>query len=198
MIKKDSEVSDFVSRNELWSSELRMLREICLQSGMKEEMKWELPAYTVNGKSVVVIQPFNKYIAILFVKGMLMKDQKKILQKVGANTRVGRQARFTNLKEIETKVKILADYLEEAKQIEESGIKIPKEKPMKLELPEELLNKFEEIPNLKDAWDKLTPGRQKMYIIHFSETKNPATREARIERNIDKILDGIGLNDYSK
>ena len=181
--------------NPKWHKEIQELRRIASECGLEEEIKWDKPTFTLNGKNVVIVQGFNKYFAFLFVKGVLIDDGKDILVKVGANTNIARQIRFTSMQELKDMELVVKNYIKKAIEAEKSGKKVPKEKNTEFILPAELEDKLEEMPNLREAWEKLTPGRKKSYLLHFNGTKNSETREARIERCIDKILDGVGFNE---
>lgn len=196
MTKADSDVSNSLANNPKWDEAIEILRNILLDCDLTEETKWGKPTFMFQGNNIVIVQGFNEYCALLFPKGMLLKDPKKILQKTGENTRVGRQIKFHSVREITDLKDTIKDYIRLAIEVEKSGKKVPPADNSELELPEELINKFEEVPALRDAWERLTPGRQRGYIYFFTGSKNPETREARIEKNIDRILDGIGLNEY--
>jgi uncharacterized protein YdeI (YjbR/CyaY-like superfamily) len=191
----DSEVSSSMSNNPKWNREIEELSRILIDCGLEEEWKWDKPTYTYNGHNIVIVQGFSKNCAVLFFKGMLLKDPKHVLVKAGENTRVGRQIEFTSVKEVLEMEKVLREYIKQAIEIEKSGAKIEKPNNDNMILPAELQEMFEEMPNLREAWERLTPGRQRGYLFHFNGTKNSETRTARIERNIDKILDGVGFND---
>ena len=174
-----------------------MLREIVLECGLIEESKWGVPCYTINNKNVLIVSAFNNFCSINFVKGSLIKDSKNILKKNGKNTQAARAIKFANLteiKEIETEIKT---FVKEAIEIEKKGLKVTFKKNPE-PVPIELTNKFEEDNNLKIAFEKLTPGRQREYIIHFSGAKQSKTRESRIEKCIEKIMNIEGLNDNYK
>lgn len=185
-------VDAYISKISQWKEETEQLREILLDCGLTEELKWSKPAYLYNDSIVVVIQAFKAYFALLFYKGALLKDPENLLIKMGENTSVGRQMRFKNVADIKSKEKVLKDYIKEAIGIEKSGLKVEaKPQPM----PEELKQKLAMNPALKTAFESLTPGRQRGYNIYFSQAKQSETRVSRIEKCIPDILNGKGLND---
>lgn len=178
-----------------WQQEMTMLREIALSSGLEEEVKWGQPTYTLNGKNVILIHTFKEYCGMLFFKGALMADSEKILIQQTENVQAARQARFTNIKDVQKGAKILKQYIFEAIEIEKSGAKIEAKKTSDYPMPDELKLKFKELPELKSAFEKLTPGRQRGYLLHFSQAKQSATRLSRIEKNMEAIFNGKGLNE---
>lgn len=178
-----------------WQEETEQLRKIALDCGLNEEEKWGKPCFQLGDKNVVLIQGFKNYIAYLFFKGFMMADPEGILEKTGENTRVGRQIKFTDLKEIVKKKSILKAYIYDAIELEKAGVKVMPMKDLDVDIPEELEEKFKKMPRLKSAFFSLTPGRQRAYIYNFKQPKNSATRVARIEKYIPQILAGVGIND---
>lgn len=178
-----------------WQKETAKLRAILLGCGLGEELKWGKPCYTFQENNVVVIQGFKAYCALLFFKGVLMKDPKSILVKTGENTRVGRQIRFTSLQEIVKLEPVLKTYIHQAIELEKAGAKVELKDDDGVKMPEELQNKLAELPALKKAFTTLTPGRQRAYIYYFSAAKQSPTRTARIEKYIPLILKGRGMHD---
>ncbi len=178
-----------------WKDEMAKLREIVLDSDLKEEMKWGQPCYTLEGSNVVLIHSFKEYTALLFFKGALMKDPNGILIQQTENVQSARQIRFTSLKEITRSAKILKAYIQEAIAVEKSGQKVEFKETKEYPVPEELQIKFDELPALRDAFYALTPGRQRGYLLHFASPKLSKTRESRVEKCMDQILEGRGLND---
>jgi uncharacterized protein YdeI (YjbR/CyaY-like superfamily) len=176
-----------------WREELELLRQIMLETGLTEEIKWGVPVYTKNGKNIVTVNALKESANLGFYKGVLMKDEHKILQQQG-NVQVGRIIRFTNPEIIKDLEEILKSYVYEAIAIEESGIK-PEVKKNPEPVPEELNEAFDGDPIFETAFYSLTPGRQRGYIIHFSQPKQSASRRGRIEKYKEQILNGIGLND---
>ena len=180
-----------------WVEELEQLRQIVLETGLTEEIKWGVPVYTHNGKNVVTINALKESANIGFFKGVLLEDKHKILQQQG-NLQSDRIIKFTNIHEIEKVEDVLKSYIFEAIAIEESGKKVEFKKNPE-PVPDELLEAFEQDPSLKKAFYDLTPGRQRGYIIHFSKPKQSQTRIGRIEKHKEQIFKGIGLNDkYSR
>ncbi len=178
-----------------WQVELRELRKIVLSSGLTEELKWGVPCYRLEKGNVVLIHAFKDYCAIMFIKGALLKDLKHILIQQTENVQSGRQVRFTGIKEIQKLKPVLNAYIKEAIKIEKAGLKVEKKKTEDYKMPEEFKNKLIKIPALKTAFEALTPGRQRGYILYFSSAKQSKTREARVEKYADQILDGLGLED---
>ena len=177
-----------------WTTELTLLRSIVLDCGIREEAKWGVPCYTFQNKNVLLITAFKDYCSISFFKGALIHDAKKILEKPGPNSQAARLLKFTNvqrIKEIEADIKA---YIYEAIEVEKAGFTIDyKKRPEPI--PEELQIRFDEDPVLKSAFEALTPGRQRGYILFFSAAKQSKTREARIDKYAGQILNGIGLHD---
>jgi uncharacterized protein YdeI (YjbR/CyaY-like superfamily) len=191
----NAKVDAFIGRATRWKAEMEKLRAILLDCGLTEDLKWGKPCYAFQNANVVIIQGFKAYCALLFFKGVLMKDPKKILVKTGENTRVGRQIRFNDIREIDSKERVLKDYILHAVEIEKAGLKVELEDAADVKIPEELKNRLAKSTALKKAFAALTPGRQRAYIFHFSAPKQSATREARIDKHTQNILDGKGLND---
>jgi uncharacterized protein YdeI (YjbR/CyaY-like superfamily) len=178
-----------------WQEEMEKLRMIILDCGLTEELKWGKPCYVFQKSNIVIIQGFKEYCALLFFKGVLLNDADGILIKTGENTRVGRQIRFTNVQEIVEMELTLKAYINEAIEVEKAGLKVDLKKNTELKIPEEFQHKLDEIPALKTAFNALTPGRQRAYILHFSQPKQSKTRESRIEKCIHQIFNVKGLND---
>lgn len=178
-----------------WKREMEELREIVSNCNLMEEQKWGVPCYTFSKGNILIIHGFKEYCALNFFKGVLLHDTEGILVQQTENSQASRQIRFTNLKEISEKAAILKAYIFEAIEIEKAGLKIDYKKVEDFSIPEELIQKWTEDPTIKTAFDKLTPGRQKAYLLHFSDSKQSKTRLARIEKNLSRILNGKGLND---
>jgi uncharacterized protein YdeI (YjbR/CyaY-like superfamily) len=178
-----------------WQKEIEKLRTIILECGLTEEFKWGKPCYTFQEKNVVVIQGFKEYCALLFFKGVLLKNADGVLIKTGENTRVGRQIRFTDAREITKMKTILKATIYEAIEVEKAGLKVKVEKNTDHKIPEEFKDKLTEIPALKKAFYALTPGRQRGYIFYFSAPKQSKTRVSRVEKYMKQIIGGRGLND---
>jgi len=188
-------VNAFLDKATVWKEEMTKLREIALGGELKEEMKWGQPCYTLDGDNIVLIHGFKEYCALLFFKGALMKDPNGILIQQTENVQSARQIRFTNLKEITKSAKVVKAYIEEAIKVEKSGQKVEFKETKEYPVPEELQIKFDELPALRDAFYSLTPGRQRGYLLHFAQPKLSKTRESRVEKCMDQILEGRGLND---
>jgi len=193
--KMNPKVDAYVGRATMWLEETEKLREILLDCGLTEELKWGKPCYTSQGRNIVIIQGFKAYLALLFFKGYMLQDPHGILVKTGENTKVGRQIRFNDTQEIVELEPILRAYIAEAIEVEQSGVKEDIIKETHLDIPEEFQNKLDENPALKAAFEALTPGRQRAYVYYFSAPKQSKTRESRVEKCTQQILDGKGLND---
>jgi uncharacterized protein YdeI (YjbR/CyaY-like superfamily) len=189
----NTKVDAYVVHASQWREVIEQLRTIALDCGLTEEFKWGKPCYSFEGANIVVIQGFKAYCALLFMKGYLLSDPENVLIKTGENTKVGRQIRFATAEDVVALEPVLKAYIREAIQAEQSGLKVEVDKT--LPVPPELRDKFDEIPVLKKAFDALTPGRQRAYIIYFSASKQSQTRQLRIEKSIQRILNGKGLND---
>lgn len=192
---KNPKVDDFLSKEKKWHDELEKLRMIALDCPLTEELKWGKPCYSFEGKNVVLIHGFKEYCALLFIKGALLKDPNGILIQQTENVQAGRQIRFTKLEEILKLEDTLKAYILEAIEIEKSGLEVDFKKTAEQAISEEFRMKLEETPSLKVAFEKLTPGRQRGYLLYFGQPKQQKTREARIEKSIERILDGKGLDD---
>lgn len=178
-----------------WQEEFDALRAIIGGNGLEEEVKWGQPCFTLDGHNVVLIHGFKEYCALLFFKGALMKDPKNILIQQTENVQAARQIRFTALADITRQEKTLKAYIKDAIALEKSGAKIDMKKTAEFSFPEELEHKMDQLPALRTAFEELTPGRQRAYLLHFSSAKQAKTRESRIEKNVQRILDGKGLDD---
>jgi len=177
------------------SLEMKALREIALESGLEEEVKWGFPAYTFKKKNIFMLGSFKEYSSIMFFKGALLSDPEKILVQPTEHSNAGRQLRFTNAKEILKAKKSVLAYIFEAIEVEKSGAKVEAKKTSEYPIPEELKDKFKELPELKAAFENLTPGRQRGYLLHFSQAKQSATRLSRIEKCMEAIFNGKGMNE---
>ncbi|MFW9867913.1 MAG: YdeI family protein [Candidatus Thorarchaeota archaeon] len=191
----NSKVDEYLSKIEKWHEEMKKLRIIILDCGLTEELKWGKPCYTFQKSNIVIIQGFKGYCALMFFKGVLLKDTNGILIKPGEHTQAGRQIRFTNVQEIVEMEPILKAYIDEAVEVEKAGLKVNFKKTTEFIIPEEFQNKLDENPTLKTAFDALTPGRQRAYIFYFSQPKQSKTRKSRVEKYMQQILNGKGLND---
>ena len=185
----------FFRKAEKWQEEFEKLRTTALDCGLTEELKWGCPCYTFEKRNIVLIHGFKEYCALLFFKGALLNDAKRILVQQTENVQAARQIRFTNVREIVKMKKILAAYVHEAIEVERAGLKVNLKKTTEFIVPEEFQNKLDESPALKKAFKALTPGRQRAYILYFSAPKQSKTRESRVEKCRQQILNGRGLND---
>ncbi|RZJ49834.1 MAG: hypothetical protein EOO44_17570 [Flavobacterium sp.] len=178
-----------------WQEEIEQLRKIALDCQLTEELKWGNPCYTLDNNNIVLIHCFKEYCAFLFFKGALLKDTDGILIQQSENVQAARQIRFTNLKEIIDLKTILKTYIYQAIEVEKAGLHVPLKKTEDFEVAEEFQSKLNQLPKLKTAFEALTPGRQRAYLLHFSQPKQAKTRESRIEKAMPQILEGKGLND---
>jgi uncharacterized protein YdeI (YjbR/CyaY-like superfamily) len=195
MNKMNPKVDAFLIKAKKWKEEFEKLRMIVLDCRLTEELKWGQPCYTFEKSNIVLIHGFKEYCALLFFKGALLKDPNGILIQQTANVQAARQVRFTSVREIVEMEPILKAYIYEAIDVEKAGLKVKYRKTSEFKIPEEFQNKLDEIPALKAAFDALTPGRQRAYLFYFSQPKQSKTRESRVEKCMQQILNGKGLND---
>ncbi|KAA2219275.1 DUF1801 domain-containing protein [Maribacter flavus] len=191
----DNNVSEFISKQEKWSHELQLLREIVLSCGLEETFKWRSPCYTFEGKNVVILGALKDFCCLSFFKGVLLKDSEGILKQQGENTQSGRIVPFTDTAEIHRLKPVLKAYVFEAIEVEKSGQKVEFNTPDELEHPDELEVAFQQDAEFQNAFQSLTPGRQKGYLLFFSGAKQSATRASRIDKYRSRIFDGKGLHD---
>ena len=187
-------VDGYLRKSKKWQQEMEKLRMIILDCQLTEELKWGKPCYTFQKSNIVILQGFKEFCALLFCKGALLNDPNGILEKPGENTQAARRIPFTNVREIVEMEPVLKAYINEAIEAEKAGLKVNFKKNPE-PIPEEFQNKLDEIPALKAAFDALTPGRQRGYILYFSAAKQSKTRESRIEKCMHQIFKGKGLND---
>jgi len=185
----------FFDKAEKWKEEYEKLRMIVLGCGLNEELKWGQPCYTFQESNIVLIHGFKEYCALLFFKGALLHDANGILIQQTENVQAARQIRFTNLQEIVEMEAILKTYIYEAIEVERAGLQVELKKTSEFTMPEEFQKALDENPDLKTAFEALTPGRQRGYLLYFSQPKQSKTRESRIKKCIPQIFDGKGLND---
>ncbi len=196
MIKSEiNPAVDFYFNKTRWQKELGQLRMIVLDCGLTEELKWGVPSYSFQKSNIVLIHVFKEYCAFLFFKGALLNDAHCILVQQTKNVQAGRQIRFTNVQEIVKMKPLLNAYIYEAIEVEKAGLKVPLKKTAEFSMPAEFQTKLNKNSALKKAFEALTPGRQRGYMLHFSAAKQSQTREARIEKCMQQILNGKGLND---
>jgi uncharacterized protein YdeI (YjbR/CyaY-like superfamily) len=188
-------VDFYFSKAKKWQKELEQLRMIVLDCLLTEELKWGVPCYTFQKSNIVLIHAFKEYCAFLFFKGALLNDTEGILVQQTENVQAARQIRFTSVQEIVKMTPILKTYIYEAIEVEKAGLKVDYKKSTAFTIPEEFQSKLEENPALKVAFDALTPGRQRGYLLYFSAPKQSKTRESRVENYTQQILNGKGLDD---
>lgn len=185
----------FFDKDTPWREAYQRLREIVLGCGLVEELKWGCPCYTVGKKNVVLIHGFKEYCALLFHKGALLQDAAGMLVQQTENVQSARQMRFKSVGEIEKRQALVVSYIEQAVAVEKAGLKVAMKETRAFAMPEEFTLKLKALPGLKRAFEALTPGRQRGYLLHFSSAKQSQTRVARIEKNVERILAGKGLED---
>lgn len=178
-----------------WQKELVILRSVVLDTGLSEELKWSMPVYTLEGKNIVMVSAFRDFCSVNFFKGSLLSDPHGLLVKPGENSQAGRYIKFTSVSQVEASYNIIVEYVREAIELEKSGARVEFKKDPE-PLPEELLLKFNDDPVFESAFYALTPGRRRGYILHFSQPKQSATRSSRIEKCMDRIFSGKGMQDY--
>lgn len=188
-------VDFFFNKSSTWQSEIQLLRDIVLQTGLQEELKWGCPCYTHNGNNIVLIHQFKEYCALLFFKGVLLTDPYQMLIQQTKNVQVPRQMRFTSLEDVAAHKQAIIEYVGEAVEIENSGLKPTLKAPDEFEMAIEFRQKLQSMPHLKRSFEALTPGRQRAYLLHFSQPKQSKTRESRVEKCLPLIMNGRGLND---
>jgi uncharacterized protein YdeI (YjbR/CyaY-like superfamily) len=195
MNRTNPKVDFYFSKAKKWHEEIEQLRTIILDCGLTEELKWGVPCYTFVKSNIVLIHVFKEYCALLFFKGALLKDAEGILVQQTKNVQSARQIRFTNVREIVKLKASLKAYIREAIEVEKAGLKVNFKKTTEFKIPEEFKKKLDQIPALKTAFHALTQGRQRAYILYFSAPKQSKTRESRVEKCMQQILIGRGLND---
>lgn len=188
-------VDFFFNKTSKWQQEYALLRKIILQTELSEELKWGCPCYTFQKTNVVLIHGFKEYCALLFHKGALLKNTDALLIQQTENVQAARQIRFTSLQQIKDMEPTLKSYIYEAIEVERAGLKVELKKTSEFNIPDEFRQVLDEYVELKTAFEALTPGRQRGYLLHFSQPKQSKTRESRIEKCIPRILEGKGLND---
>src|SRR6266851_1403862 len=195
MNKTNPKIDWFFMKATEWQEEFEKLRAIVLDCGLNEELKWGCPCYTFEKRNIVLMHVFKEYCALLFFKGALLSDAKGILIQQTKNVQAARQIRFTNVREIVKLKPILKTYIHEAIEVEKAGLKVNFKKTKEFNIPEEFQNKMNKNPALKKAFNALTPGRQRAYLLYFSAPKQSKTRESRVEKCMRQILNGKGLDD---
>ena len=195
MNSKNPKVDFYFNKSKKWQKELAKLRAIVLDCQLTEELKWGVPCYMLQKSNIVLIHEFKEYCAFLFFKGALLTDANGILVQQTKNVQATRQIRFTNVQEIVEMEPILKAYIQEAMEVEKAGLKVNFKKTTEFIIPEEFQHTLDEIPALKTAFHALTPGRQRAYILYFSAPKQSKTRQSRVEKCMQKILNGKGIHD---
>ena len=188
-------VDFYFDKENRWKSEINALRKIVLELGLSEELKWGCPCYTWQNSNVVLIHVFKEYCAVLFMKGALLQDSENILIQQTENVQSARQIRFTSFQDVLDKASFLKRYIFEAIEVEKAGLKVELKKPAEFKMSEEFKIKIDESSELRNAFEALTPGRQRAYLLHFSQPKQAKTRETRVEDALENILAGKGLQD---
>jgi uncharacterized protein YdeI (YjbR/CyaY-like superfamily) len=188
-------IDAFFSKTSHWHEAFHQLRRIILDTELEEELKWGKPCYTLQGNNVALIHGFKEYCAVLFHKGVLLKNEQGLLVQQTENVQAARQLRFTSAEQVVELEPTIKDYILDAIRVEKSGAKVELKKTSEFNMPDEFRQILDENPTLKTAFEALTPGRQRGYLLHFSQPKQSKTREARIEKYMQYILDGKGLND---
>jgi uncharacterized protein YdeI (YjbR/CyaY-like superfamily) len=192
---KNKRVDTFLKNEKRWRAEYDALREIALSTDLMEDLKWGQPCYTLDNANIFLIHGFKEYVAVLFMEGAMMKDPKKLLIQQTPNVQAGRQLRFTSLAEITKSKSLIKSYMKDAIALQEAGIKLVRSKPEASVVPEEIAAKLKKVTGLWPAFNKLTPGRKRAYILHFSAAKQEKTVDARILKAAPAILEGKGLNE---
>ena len=188
-------VNQYIEKIKNWKEETILLREVCLECGLEENFKWMHPCYTFQGKNIVLIHGFKEYCALLFHKGALLNDANNLLIQQTENVQSARQIRFSNKQEIIDLKSVIKTYIFEAIEVEKAGLQVKMKKTAEFEMPQELEETFRNNPELETAFYNLTPGRQRGYLLYFSQAKQSTTRVSRIKKSISKILQKKGLND---
>ena len=191
------DVDQFLEKEKNWKNEMKLLREILLESGLTEEFKWRQPCYTHMGNNIAILGSFKASCVVSFFKGVHLRDEAQILQFAGENSQTAKLLRFTSSSEIEKYKHLIISYLREAVLLEEMGVKAKTDPTPAQPIPDELLTIWQQDKPFKKAFDALTPGRQRAYLMFFNAAKQSATRTDRINKYIPRILDGKGINDCS-
>lgn len=189
------EVDAFLGNAARWREAMAALRAILLDCQLTEEVKWGKPCYTDQGSNVAIIQGFKDYCALMFFKGALLRDAHGILVKPGERTQAGRQIRFTGVREVVEMEPVLKAYVQEAIEVERAGLTVSLRATEDYPVPDEFQARLDQMPALKTAFEALTPGRQRAYLLYFSAAKQSVTRASRIDKSVPRILDGKGLDD---
>lgn len=195
---KDPRVAEYIDGMRAWRPEFEALRPLLVRAGLAEEFKWRKPCYTHGGSNIVIFQPFKELCALLFFKGALLQDPDGALKEQGENTRSGRRLEFRCVADVVAAKRTIAALVQDAIRVEQAGLSVPKRAPTDDgPYPEELLMLLDADPGLRDAWERLTPGRRRGWLLHFNGAKQSKTRVARIERATPQILEGFGMHDFA-
>jgi uncharacterized protein YdeI (YjbR/CyaY-like superfamily) len=190
---RSPEVDAYIERSEKWRSEMAELRPLLLSRALTEEIKWGKPCYSHRGRNIVILQEMKDFLALMFFKGALLQDPNGVLEEQGSNSRSARRIRFTSVEDVARSADIVKAYVDQAIDVEEAGLQLAP--AAELVLVDELQQRLDQDAALKAAFEELTPGRQREYNIYFSEAKQAKTRVARVEKYVQKILDGKGFRD---
>ena len=193
--KRNPQVDAFLREAEIWRAEFAALRAIVLDCGLTEEVKWGQPCYTLDKRNIVLMHGFKDYCALLFFKGALLKNPNGILIQQTENVQAGRQIRFTGVRQIVDMESVIKTTIRQAIEVEKAGLKVEKKNTADFSMPEEFKMRLNQDEKLHDAFYALTPGRQRAYLLYFSSAKQSKTRESRIDKYVQPILDGKGLDD---
>ncbi|GGX48810.1 YdeI/OmpD-associated family protein [Saccharospirillum salsuginis] len=188
-------VDGYLARSKQWREAQSALRDICLDSPLTEDFKWGHPCYTLDNTNLLILQGFKHFCALLIVNGSLLEDPEGLLRQPGKNTQAARRLEFTSVDEVHEREPLIRRYIQASIDAEKAGLKVEFKKTEEFDYPEELITKLDEVPGLKDAFDALTPGRQRAYLLHFSGAKQSKTRVSRIEKSLEAIFNGKGPND---
>ena len=186
-------VDAFIGRQDQWQAEMTALRPVLLGSGLSEEIKWGKPCFSHEGRNIAIFQPMKGFLSLMFFKGALLEDPAGLLRSQGPNSRSALRLEFTSVQQVADQADIVKDYVAEAIEVEDKGLQV--EPAPELEVCDELAARLEADPDLRAAFEGLTPGRQREYNLHFSDAKKAETRDARIDKYADKILAGKGFRD---
>lgn len=195
MSAPDPQVETYNRRLKRWANETHELRAVLRDCGLTESLKWGKPCFSLAGGNVAIIQPFKPHLALMFFKGQLLKDPRRLLVSQGPNSQAARRLEFTSLEQLAQREKPLRALVKEALRVEKSGARVDFKEKTALELPAELTTKLKADPALAKAFKALTPGRQRAYVLFISGAKQSATRAARVEKHVERIRAGLGLND---
>jgi uncharacterized protein YdeI (YjbR/CyaY-like superfamily) len=195
MTVKNPKIDSFLHQATRWREEMQALRDILLDCGLTEELKWGKPCYTAHGGNIVIMQPFKAHLSLMFFKGALLDDHEGLLRSQGEDTQAALRMEFSSAEQVSRRSSTVTSYIEEAIAVEEAGLEVPKKEVEDYEVPSELAKRLREDGTYREAFEALTPGRQKSYLLHFSGAKRASTRERRIEKCRAKVLEGKGFNE---